>query len=167
MYKDDKAKDKGGKKKDKKEDGKDAEPKTPRTLESAIMAKDPKGAVIQPFETPEPSAAGKPQMNKEELADMVEEFDKKAEFFKDHPYEVSHYTQKMIRKHNKENYWTDQAEPTTPSFNDDDGNAGSHPMGFSVAQIDAEEMNHSKHHRHHHGHRQHHRDHGALSQNLY
>jgi len=39
----------------------------------------------------------------------------------------------MIKKHDKENYWTDQAEPTTPSFNDDDSKAKSHPMGFTVA----------------------------------
>ncbi len=46
-------------------------------------------------------------MTAEEVSDMAEEFDKKAAFFKDHPYEVSHYTQKMIKKNNKENYWSD------------------------------------------------------------
>jgi hypothetical protein len=81
-------------------------------------------------------------MSKEELAKMVEEFDKKAEFFKDHPYEVSHYSQDMIKKHEKENYWTDQAEPTTPSFNDEDTKAKSHPMGFTVAQLSEEGMIH-------------------------
>jgi len=41
----------------------------------------------------------------------------------------------MIKRHDKENYWADQAEPTTPSLNDDDTSARSHPMGFTVAQI--------------------------------
>ena len=110
-------------------------------------SKDP---VIQPFDPPAQLSAAKERMSKEDVAKMVTEFDKKSEFFKDHPYEVSHYSQKMIKRHDKENYWTDQAEPMTPSFNDEDPNAGKHPMGFTVAQLGEEGMQRKRHHHHTH-----------------
>lgn len=49
---------------------------------------------------------------------------------KDHPpKEVSHFTQDKVKAWEKRAWWRDNAVPTTPSYNDVDEEAYTHPMG--------------------------------------
>jgi hypothetical protein len=67
----------------------------------------------------------------EEIDQMVKKFDKARKFYDKNPYEVTHHTQAVIKKEDLDGYWDREAEPTTPSFNDEDSSADKHPNGFT------------------------------------
>ena len=50
------------------------------------------------------------------------------------PKEVSHFTQDKVKAWLKRSFWRDNALPTTPSYNDGDEEAYTHPMGSTFAQ---------------------------------
>lgn len=50
------------------------------------------------------------------------------------PKEVSHFKQEDVKKYLDRSWWRDNALPTTPSYNDGDSEADTHPMGSTFAQ---------------------------------
>ena len=52
------------------------------------------------------------------------------------PKEVSHYSQEQVKAWLKRSFWRDNALPTTPSYNEGDSEAYSHPQGINFAQKD-------------------------------
>ena len=47
--------------------------------------------------------------------------------------EVSHFTQDKVKKWMDKSWWRDNALPTTPSYNDGDEEAYTHPNGSTFA----------------------------------
>ena len=50
------------------------------------------------------------------------------------PKEASPFTQAQVKKWMERSYWRDEALPTTPSYNDGDEEAYTHPAGQSLGQ---------------------------------
>jgi len=105
-------------------------------LGTSTLMKDSSNSGVQAIriqkDTKSKAKANKETADEEESAEATEPK-------KNHPpKEVSHFTQDKVKAWKKQAWWRDNAIPTTPSYNDVDEEAYTHPMGSTFAQKESQ-----------------------------